>query len=105
MPQSKSGTGVKDACQVSNGVAVIADSTWSAMQGRKALDIKWDEGSNANQSTRGLITRMFTELVNQQPKKPPAKKANAGWRRWRPLAKSTKRFTRLLPVARANGAR
>ncbi len=30
------------------GVAVIADSTWAAMQGRKKLKIDWDLGANAN---------------------------------------------------------
>jgi isoquinoline 1-oxidoreductase beta subunit len=29
------------------GVAVIADSTWAAMQGRKALKIEWDLGQHA----------------------------------------------------------
>lgn len=29
------------------GVAVIAKSTWAAMQGRAALDVKWDDGPNA----------------------------------------------------------
>jgi isoquinoline 1-oxidoreductase subunit beta len=28
------------------GVAVIAKSTWAAMQGRKALNVKWDDGPN-----------------------------------------------------------
>ncbi|NUP09647.1 MAG: xanthine dehydrogenase family protein molybdopterin-binding subunit [Polyangiaceae bacterium] len=29
------------------GIAVIADNTWSAMRGRAALDITWDDGPNA----------------------------------------------------------
>ena len=62
--KTKAVPGVKDVVQISNGVAVIADSTWSAMQGRKVLDIKWDEGPNANQST-AAISRMFSELVSQ----------------------------------------
>ncbi|GAC1666031.1 MAG: molybdopterin-dependent oxidoreductase [Candidatus Acidiferrum sp.] len=33
------------------GVAVIADNTWSAFQGRKKLDIKWDDGPNASHSS------------------------------------------------------
>src|SRR5207249_4770740 len=28
-------------------LAVVADNTWSAMEGRRALEIAWDEGSNA----------------------------------------------------------
>ncbi len=30
------------------GVAVIADNTWAALQGRKKLKVDWDLGSNAN---------------------------------------------------------
>ena len=29
------------------GVAVVADNTWAAIQGRKALKIEWDDGPNA----------------------------------------------------------
>ncbi len=37
------------------GVAVVATSTWAAMQGRKALLIEWDAGKNAKASTAALI--------------------------------------------------
>src|SRR5260370_19148428 len=30
------------------GVAVIANNTWSAFQGRKKLNISWDDGPNAS---------------------------------------------------------
>lgn len=36
------------------GVAVVADSTWAAIQGRKALAVTWDEGTNAGVSTTSL---------------------------------------------------
>jgi len=36
------------AFQPLGGVAVIADSTWAAFQGRKKLKITWDPGSNAS---------------------------------------------------------
>lgn len=34
--------------QALGGVAVIADSTWAAMQGRKKLTVKWDSGPHAS---------------------------------------------------------
>jgi isoquinoline 1-oxidoreductase beta subunit len=48
--KAKAVPGVKDVFQISNGVAVVADNTWNAMQGRRALDVQWDEGPNANVS-------------------------------------------------------
>ncbi|HEX3377687.1 MAG TPA: molybdopterin cofactor-binding domain-containing protein, partial [Candidatus Acidoferrales bacterium] len=45
--KAKTVSGVKDAIQISSGIAVIADNTWAAMQGRRALEIQWDEGPNA----------------------------------------------------------
>jgi isoquinoline 1-oxidoreductase subunit beta len=36
------------------GVAVLADNSWAAIQGRKALAVKWDEGPAANESTEEL---------------------------------------------------
>jgi isoquinoline 1-oxidoreductase beta subunit len=36
------------------GVAVLADNSWAAMQGRKALQITWDEGPAASESTDSL---------------------------------------------------
>jgi isoquinoline 1-oxidoreductase beta subunit len=36
------------------GVAVVADSTWAAMQGREALQITWDHGAAASESTSTL---------------------------------------------------
>lgn len=35
-----------------NGVAVIADSTWSAIQGRRALHITWSEGAASEDSSQ-----------------------------------------------------
>jgi isoquinoline 1-oxidoreductase subunit beta len=36
------------------GVVVVGANSWAAMQGRKALDITWDEGPNANESSASL---------------------------------------------------
>jgi isoquinoline 1-oxidoreductase beta subunit len=59
--KAKAVPGVKQVVQISNGVAVIADNTWSAMEGRKALTIQWDEGPRANTSTDSL-RKMFADL-------------------------------------------
>jgi isoquinoline 1-oxidoreductase subunit beta len=40
------------------GVAVVADSTWAAMQGRDALQIQWDNGAAATESTSTLHTAL-----------------------------------------------
>jgi len=56
--KAKAVPGVKDVVQISNGVAVLADNTWSAMQGRRALAIQWDEGANANLSSAGIRSAM-----------------------------------------------
>src|SRR5215472_6793801 len=36
------------------GVAVLADNSWAAMQGRKALEITWDEGPAVSESSDSL---------------------------------------------------
>ena len=36
------------------GVAIVADSTWSAFSARRLLKVKWDEGAYANDSTAGF---------------------------------------------------
>jgi isoquinoline 1-oxidoreductase beta subunit len=39
---------------VREGVAVVAESTWAALRGREALEVEWDLGPNANESTAEL---------------------------------------------------
>lgn len=39
---------------VGEGVAVVAETTWAAMQGREALEVKWEPGPNADASTAAL---------------------------------------------------
>ena len=36
--------GVRGVVRVSNGVAVVADHTWAALEGRRALVLKWEGG-------------------------------------------------------------
>jgi len=46
--------GIQHVVQISSGVAVVADSTWAALQGRRALQVTWDEGRNAELSSESI---------------------------------------------------
>jgi isoquinoline 1-oxidoreductase beta subunit len=46
--------GVRKVVQVPQGVAVVADNTWAAFAGRKALHIAWKDGPNAQVSTEQI---------------------------------------------------
>jgi len=62
--KAKAVPGVKTAVQISSGVAVVADNTWAAMQGRRALDIKWDEGPNASLTSES-ISKLFADQMSK----------------------------------------
>jgi len=68
--KAKAVPGVKQVVQISSGVAVLADNTWSAMEGRKALVVQWDEGKLAGTSS-ATIRKTFMELA-EKPAAPPA---------------------------------
>jgi isoquinoline 1-oxidoreductase subunit beta len=61
--KAKAVPGVRDVVQfktegrgasITDGIAVLADNSWAAIQGRKALAVKWEEGAAANESTAEL---------------------------------------------------
>ena len=61
--KAKKVPGVRDVIQIepvaagsftAGGVAVLAGNSWAAMQGRKALQITWDEGPHASESSESL---------------------------------------------------
>ena len=49
------------------GVAVVADNSWAAIKGREALQVKWDEGAAANESTEEL-RKQFLENASKPGK-------------------------------------
>lgn len=63
--KAKAVPGVKDVIEIPNGVAVIAEHTWAAMQGKRALTVQWDEGPNAG-VTSATIRQMFVDRAKQQ---------------------------------------
>ena len=62
--RAKAFPGVKQIVRISSGVAVVADSTWAAIQGSRLLDIKWDEGVNANVNS-AAISKTFADKTLQ----------------------------------------
>ncbi|HTR12504.1 MAG TPA: xanthine dehydrogenase family protein molybdopterin-binding subunit [Roseiarcus sp.] len=55
------------AFQPSGGIAVVADDTWAAIQGRKALKIEWDDGPHATYDSKAYRAAM--EATARQPGK------------------------------------
>ncbi|RFS18502.1 molybdopterin cofactor-binding domain-containing protein [Emticicia sp. C21] len=66
--------GVKDVVKVKmgvfstyrEGVAVVADSTWAAMQGKKALKVVWDDSGFEHLSTDVIYKRMSEALKTKE---------------------------------------
>jgi CO/xanthine dehydrogenase Mo-binding subunit len=47
--------GVRQIVRLEDAVAVVADNTWAANQGLKALVIRWDDGPNGTASTADVV--------------------------------------------------
>ena len=46
--------GVRQVVKLNKKIAVVAENSWAAIQGRNALNVTWDEGKKANLSSEGL---------------------------------------------------
>ncbi|GJQ21089.1 MAG: aldehyde oxidase [Bacteroidia bacterium] len=57
--------GVVDVFQVEDGLAVVATNTWAAFQGREALQVTWNEGKWANQSSAAIRKTFESALANR----------------------------------------
>jgi isoquinoline 1-oxidoreductase beta subunit len=57
---AKAITGVVDVVQIPQGVAVLARDTWTAMKGREALKVVWDDGKAETRSS----DKMFADYRN-----------------------------------------
>jgi isoquinoline 1-oxidoreductase beta subunit len=62
--KTKAVPGVQQVVQISRGVAVLADNTWSALEGRRALQVQFDEGPNANSSSAS-IRKIFMDMADK----------------------------------------
>lgn len=71
--ETKKVAGVKHVLKVTRdefgnmreGVAVVADNTWAAMQGRKALKIEWDDTAFPHHSTEELYAKMREQVKGE----------------------------------------
>ncbi len=54
--------GVRRIVQVYDWIAVVAENTWAAIQGRNALKVTWDEGQNARLSSEDLRNKARDRL-------------------------------------------
>lgn len=62
--KAKAVPGVRHVVQISQGVAIVADHYWAAVQGIEALECQWDEGPNKNLSS-DEITRQFAAAAQK----------------------------------------
>jgi CO/xanthine dehydrogenase Mo-binding subunit len=51
--------GVRDVVRLSNGVAVVADHTWAALEGRRALRLTWEGGDEPRFDSAGYQARLL----------------------------------------------
>ena len=64
--RAKKSRGVSFVGKISDSaIAVVADSTWNALQGRKALTVAWDEGPNKDLNS----TEVYESLRNADESK------------------------------------
>jgi len=73
--KAKAVPGVKNVVQITNGVAVVADTYWSASRGAQALEVTWDEGRLATLTSADILAK-YRELA-QQPGKVARNDGNA----------------------------
>ncbi|KAB2840273.1 MAG: xanthine dehydrogenase family protein molybdopterin-binding subunit, partial [Melioribacteraceae bacterium] len=60
--QSRKINGVVDIVKISRGIAVIANSTWSAFKGKDALVVDWDLGPNSNVNSEMIRKNLESHL-------------------------------------------
>ncbi len=65
--------GVKQVVRIPQGVAVLADGYWTALKGRDALVVKWNDGALGSLSSAGI-----SKLLHEATNKPGAVARNDG---------------------------
>ncbi|HEY4688918.1 MAG TPA: xanthine dehydrogenase family protein molybdopterin-binding subunit [Anaerolineae bacterium] len=63
--KAKAIAGVRQVVEINTGVAVVAESTWAAIQGRRALEIEWNEGLNADLSSDAIRQQLQDAIADR----------------------------------------
>lgn len=58
-----SSPGVVEVFEIDQGVAVVADSSWAALEGRRKLSCTWKPGENAALSTETMRAELLARLL------------------------------------------
>ena len=61
--QALSIPGVRRVVEIGSGVAVVAENTWSALQSREALDIRWDLGDYADLNSEQIRQMALDQIA------------------------------------------
>lgn len=65
--KAKAAKGVVAVVQIPDGIAVVADTYWHAVKARELLSVQWDEGANANLSTKAMFDGTRAALASGKP--------------------------------------
>jgi isoquinoline 1-oxidoreductase beta subunit len=63
--KAKKISGVKAVVPISSGIAVVADSFWSASEGRNVLEVVWDKGELADLDST-TQKKQYAEMANKE---------------------------------------
>ncbi len=69
--------GVLQVVEVPSGVAVVADTTWAALQGRDALAASFEAGPNGGLDSAGLARRLAEAPLEERPRAATATSSEA----------------------------
>jgi isoquinoline 1-oxidoreductase beta subunit len=65
--ETESIPGVRAVVEIDEGIAIVAENTWAAIQGRRALQITWKEGANSERSTEGIRQDLLSKAGDPEP--------------------------------------
>ena len=81
------------AAAVLSGVAIVADSTWNALQAKKALEVQWDESASVERQLDGR--RRARRSRSRRSRRASARRGRQRRSRVRAPARPSRRSTRI----------